>query len=118
MTGRSVLVKRLRPLPVEAVVRHLAGSGWVNTGSRQSVCGVPPPPGWAWPAAGAIFTPATKADMGATTKIFRSRADRGEIVPAPLANGCARLRLLSCHAGRRLRADAASSSPTPSSSLA
>ena len=42
--GRSMLVKRLKPLPVEAVVRgYLAGSGWAEYQQNQSVCGVPLP---------------------------------------------------------------------------
>ena len=44
--GRSMLVKRLKPLPVEAVVRgYLAGSGWAEYQQQQSVCGVPLPAG-------------------------------------------------------------------------
>ena len=39
--GRSMLVKRLKPLPIEAVVRgYLAGSGWAEYQNSQSVCGV------------------------------------------------------------------------------
>ncbi|MEO8298668.1 MAG: phosphoribosylaminoimidazolesuccinocarboxamide synthase [Burkholderiales bacterium] len=65
--GRSMLVKRLKPLPVEAVVRgYLAGSGWKEYGQSQSVCGVPLPPGLrnASRLPEPIFTPATKAEMG------------------------------------------------------
>ena len=41
VTGRSMLVKRLKPIPVEAVVRgYLAGSGWKEYQESQSVCGV------------------------------------------------------------------------------
>ena len=44
--GRSMLVKRLKPLPVEAVVRgYLAGSGWKEYQQSGSVCGVKLPPG-------------------------------------------------------------------------
>ena len=44
--GRSMLVKRLKPIPVEAVVRgYLAGSGWAEYQASQSVCGVPLPAG-------------------------------------------------------------------------
>ena len=44
--GRSMLVQRLQPIPVEAVVRgYLAGSGWKEYQESQSVCGVPLPPG-------------------------------------------------------------------------
>src|ERR1043165_6509916 len=44
--GRSMLVKRLKPLPVEAVVRgYLAGSGWTEYRRHGAVCGGPLPPG-------------------------------------------------------------------------
>ena len=65
--GRSMLVKRLQPLPVEAVVRgYLAGSGWKEYQQGQSVCGVALPPGLrnAAKLPEPIFTPATKAEMG------------------------------------------------------
>ena len=65
--GRSMLVKRLRPLPVEAVVRgYLAGSGWKEYQQSQSVCGVALPSGLqnASKLPEPIFTPATKAEMG------------------------------------------------------
>jgi phosphoribosylaminoimidazole-succinocarboxamide synthase len=66
--GRSMLVKRLKPLPIEAVVRgYLAGSGWKAYQAAQSVCGVALPPGLANAAKlpEPIFTPATKAEAGA-----------------------------------------------------
>jgi phosphoribosylaminoimidazole-succinocarboxamide synthase len=65
--GRSMLVKRLRPLPIEAVVRgYLAGSGWKEYQQSGAVCGVMLPPGLknASKLPAPIFTPATKADMG------------------------------------------------------
>ena len=65
--GRSMLVKRLRPVPIEAVVRgYLAGSGWKEYQQNQQVCGVALPPGLknASKLAEPIFTPATKAEMG------------------------------------------------------
>ncbi len=65
--GRSMLVKRLRPLPVEAVVRgYLAGSGWKEYQQNQHVCGVALPAGLknASKLDVPIFTPATKAEMG------------------------------------------------------
>lgn len=65
--GRSMLVKRLKPIPVEAVVRgYLAGSGWQEYRATQSVCGVPLPAGLknASKLAEPIFTPAAKAAMG------------------------------------------------------
>jgi phosphoribosylaminoimidazole-succinocarboxamide synthase len=66
--GRAMLVKRLRPLPIEAVVRgYLAGSGWKEYQDTGSVCGVPLPPGLqnASRLPAPIFTPATKAELGA-----------------------------------------------------
>jgi len=65
--GRSMLVKRLKPLPVEAVVRgYLAGSGWKEYQHNGQVCGVALPPGLknASRLPEPIFTPATKAEMG------------------------------------------------------
>ncbi|MCO5977127.1 phosphoribosylaminoimidazolesuccinocarboxamide synthase [Ideonella oryzae] len=65
--GRAMLVKRLKPLPVEAVVRgYLAGSGWKEYQQSQSVCGVALPGGLknASKLPEPIFTPATKAEMG------------------------------------------------------
>jgi len=65
--GRSMLVKRLQPIPVEAVVRgYLAGSGWVEYQASRSVCGVPLPEGLrnADKLAEPIFTPAAKAAVG------------------------------------------------------
>ena len=65
--GRSMLVKRLRPLPIEAVVRgYLAGSGWKEYQASGAVCGVMLPPGLnnASKLPAPIFTPATKAALG------------------------------------------------------
>ncbi|HEY1092436.1 MAG TPA: phosphoribosylaminoimidazolesuccinocarboxamide synthase [Burkholderiaceae bacterium] len=64
---RAMLVKRLKPLPVEAVVRgYLAGSGWAEYQSSGEVCGVKLPAGLqnAAKLPQPIFTPATKAEMG------------------------------------------------------
>ena len=65
--GRSMLVQRLQPIPVEAVVRgYLAGSGWQEYQASQSVCGVPLPPGLTNAAQlpEPIYTPAAKAEAG------------------------------------------------------
>ncbi len=64
---RAMLVKRLKPIPVEAVVRgYLAGSGWSEYQNNQSVCGVALPSGLsnASRLPHSIFTPAAKAAMG------------------------------------------------------
>nr|WP_259371852.1 phosphoribosylaminoimidazolesuccinocarboxamide synthase [Caldimonas mangrovi] len=65
--GRSMLVRRLKPLPVEAVVRgYLAGSGWKEYQESGEVCGVKLPGGLknASKLLEPIFTPATKAEIG------------------------------------------------------
>jgi phosphoribosylaminoimidazole-succinocarboxamide synthase len=65
--GRSMLVQRLKPIPVEAVVRgYLAGSGWKEYQDSQSVCGVALPAGLknAGRLPQPIFTPAAKATTG------------------------------------------------------
>ncbi len=67
VVGRSMLVKRLKPLPVEAVVRgYLAGSGWKEYQHNQAVCGVALPPGLqnASKLPAPIYTPAAKAAVG------------------------------------------------------
>ncbi len=67
VANRSMLVKRLKPIPVEAVVRgYLAGSGWAEYQASQSVCGVPLPAGLknASKLPEPIFTPAAKAAQG------------------------------------------------------
>jgi phosphoribosylaminoimidazole-succinocarboxamide synthase len=67
VTGRSMLVKRLKPIPVEAVVRgYLAGSGWKEYQDNQAVCGVKLPPDLknASRLPEPIYTPAAKAAVG------------------------------------------------------
>ena len=67
VTGRSMLVKRLQPIPVEAVVRgYLAGSGWKEYQENGAVCGVPLPEGLqnASKLPEPIYTPAAKAAAG------------------------------------------------------
>jgi phosphoribosylaminoimidazole-succinocarboxamide synthase len=66
--GRSMLVKRLKPLPIEAVVRgYLAGSGWKEYRENGTVCGIVLPKGLnqASRLPEPTFTPATKAEAGA-----------------------------------------------------
>jgi phosphoribosylaminoimidazole-succinocarboxamide synthase len=67
LAGRSMLVKKARPLPVECVVRgYLAGSGWKEYQECASVCGHELPPGLlqASRLPSTIFTPSTKAETG------------------------------------------------------
>ncbi|WP_147069863.1 phosphoribosylaminoimidazolesuccinocarboxamide synthase [Sulfuriferula plumbiphila] len=68
VAGRAMLVRRLQPLPVEAIVRgYLAGSGWKEYQRHGSVCGIALPAGLqqAGKLPQPIFTPSTKAAMGA-----------------------------------------------------
>jgi phosphoribosylaminoimidazole-succinocarboxamide synthase len=67
LEGRAVIVRRLRALPIEAVVRgYLIGSGWNDYRARGAICGVTLPPGLqqAQALSTPIFTPATKAPRG------------------------------------------------------
>ncbi|MEN9501855.1 MAG: hypothetical protein RI964_1140 [Pseudomonadota bacterium] len=67
LQGRSIIVKRLRPLPVEAIVRgYLIGSGWKDYQATGAVCGIELPVGlrMADRLPEPIFTPSTKAEVG------------------------------------------------------
>lgn len=67
LAGRSMIVRRLRPLPIEAVVRgYLIGSGWRDYEDTGAVCGIALPAGLQQAAAlpEPLFTPATKAAIG------------------------------------------------------
>jgi len=65
--GRGIVVRKLKPLPVEAIVRgYLIGSGWNDYQETGAVCGIALPEGLqqAQQLPEAIFTPSTKADVG------------------------------------------------------
>ncbi|GAB3261891.1 phosphoribosylaminoimidazolesuccinocarboxamide synthase [Chitinimonas naiadis] len=65
--GRAVVVKRLKPVPVEAIVRgYIAGSGWKDYQATGTICGMPLPAGLVEAAKlpQPIFTPSTKAAVG------------------------------------------------------
>ena len=65
--GRSIVVRRLKPLPVEAVVRgYIIGSGWKDYQASGAICGIALPKGLAQAQQlpEPIFTPATKAESG------------------------------------------------------
>ncbi len=67
LKGRSMLVKKAKPLPVECVVRgYLAGSGWKEYQDGGSICGIPIKEGLRESSQleKPIFTPATKAELG------------------------------------------------------
>jgi phosphoribosylaminoimidazole-succinocarboxamide synthase len=107
LAGRSMIVKKTKPLPVECVVRgYLAGSGWKEYQQSQSVCGIELPPGLkqASQLPEPIFTPATKAETGHDENIDMKRCI--EILGEEMAN---RVKTLSLeiysrgrdHAGQR-----------------
>lgn len=67
LEGRSVLVKKAKPLPIECIVRgHISGSGWKDYQKTNSVCGHKLPEGMVesekFPTP--LFTPSTKAELG------------------------------------------------------
>ena len=67
LQGRSMLVVKTKPLPIECVVRgYLAGSGWKEYQSTSTICGITLPPGLSesQQLPSPIFTPATKAEEG------------------------------------------------------
>lgn len=67
LEGRSMLVKKSRPLPVECIVRgYLSGSGWKEYREKGTVCGIDIPQGLSESSRldEPIFTPSTKAEEG------------------------------------------------------
>ena len=100
VAGRSMVVKRLKPIPVEAVVRgYLIGSGWKDYQASGAVCGIALPAGlrMAETLPEPIFTPAAKAEMGQHDENI-SFADMVATVGAPLAE---RIRAISLELYRR-----------------
>jgi phosphoribosylaminoimidazole-succinocarboxamide synthase len=86
LTGRSMIVKKAKPLAIECVVRgYLAGSGWKEYRASQTVCGVKLPPGLQESSElpEPIFTPATKAETGHDENISFEQA--AKIVGADIA---------------------------------
>jgi phosphoribosylaminoimidazole-succinocarboxamide synthase len=76
LRGRSMLVRKSIPLPIECIVRgYLAGSGWKEYRESGTVCGIPLPSGLKQAARlpEPIFTPATKAESGHDENISWSR---------------------------------------------
>jgi phosphoribosylaminoimidazole-succinocarboxamide synthase len=80
LAGRSMLVKRTEPIPIECVVRgYLSGSGWKDYQKTGRVCGIPLPSGLVESSQlpNPIFTPSTKATTGHDENIsFEEAAER------------------------------------------
>ena len=77
--GRSVVVQKLKPLPIEAVVRgYIIGSGWKDYQKSGAICGIELPKGLqqAQKLPQPIFTPATKAESGHDENISFAEAER------------------------------------------
>src|ERR1051325_6001306 len=86
LEGRSMIVKKAKPLAIECVVRgYLSGSGWKEYQQSQTVCGIALPDGLTESAQlpEPIFTPATKAETGHDENISFARAT--EITGAEIA---------------------------------
>jgi phosphoribosylaminoimidazole-succinocarboxamide synthase len=106
LNGRSMLVRRTEPVPVECVARgYLSGSGWKEYQQTGSVCGIALPAGLRESdrLPEPIFTPATKAESGHDINI--SEAEAARLVGAPLI---ARLKALTLEIYRRGAAHAES----------
>jgi phosphoribosylaminoimidazole-succinocarboxamide synthase len=87
LAGRAVIVRRLRALPIEAVVRgYLIGSGWKDYQASGSICGIRLPPDMqqAQRLPQPLFTPASKAEAGAHDENISFAAVEA-LIGAPLA---------------------------------
>ena len=94
LRGRSMLVRRTEPIPIECVVRgYLAGSGWAEYKKSGTVCGITLPAGLreADRLPEPIFTPSTKAESGHDINISQDEA--GRLVGRDLVATLARLSL-------------------------
>ena len=100
LAGRSMLVRKAKPVPVECVARgYLSGSGWKDYLATGSVCGIRLPPGLRESdrLPEPIFTPATKAESGHDVNI--SEAEAGRLVGADLVATMRRLTLALYESG-------------------
>ncbi len=79
LSGRSMLVKKTKPIAVECVVRgYLSGSGWKEYKQKQSICGIQLPPGMVESdkLPEIIFTPSTKEDKGHDVNVDQEYVER------------------------------------------
>lgn len=107
LRGRSMLVKKARPLPIECVVRgYLSGSGWKSYQNTQSVCGIRLAPGLleSDQLPEPIFTPSTKEEVG-THDINIDFEEVGRRVGMHLAEKVRNLSLTIYTEGARLAAE-------------
>ena len=92
MGGRAIVVKKLRPLPIEAVIRgYLIGSGWKEYVKTGAICGIKLPSHMelAEKLEQPIFTPSSKADVGAhdeNISFFETKNIVGEEIATQIKN--------------------------------
>jgi phosphoribosylaminoimidazole-succinocarboxamide synthase len=101
LRGRSMIVKKARPLAIECIVRgYLSGSGWKEYKKSQTVCGIQLPAGLTESAElpEPIFTPSTKAEAGHDENISFAEAEK--IVGTDIAGQARDLSLKIYRAGR------------------
>lgn len=96
LSGRSMLVKKARPMPVECIVRgYLSGSGWKEYQAKRSICGIGLPAGMVESSRleEPIFTPSTKADEGHDVNIGfdETRAIVGDEIALQLRDASLRI---------------------------
>jgi phosphoribosylaminoimidazole-succinocarboxamide synthase len=107
LAGRSMIVKKARPLAIECVVRgYLAGSGWKEYRESQTVCGLKLPAGLleSGELPEPIFTPATKAESGHDVNVSFAEASKiagGELAEQARAAGLKIYQFAREHARRR-----------------
>ena len=102
LEGRSVLVKKAKPLPVECIVRgYITGSGWKDYKATGSVCGYKLPEGLLESARleQPLFTPSTKAELGEHDENI-STARAAEILGKDIANQIENIALALFKEGR------------------
>ncbi len=119
LAGRSMVVRKTQPLPIECVVRgYVSGSGWKDYRVTGKICGIDLPNGLVESdrLPEPIFTPATKAETGHDENI--SFEEAAKLVGRELAEKCALSASKSTTALRNMPSRAASSSPTRNSNLA
>lgn len=102
LTGRSMLVRKTNPVPIECVARgYLSGSGWKEYLATGQVCGIPLPSGLRESdrLPEPIFTPATKATSGHDINI--SEDDAGRLIGSDLVRRLRELTMSLYEAGAR-----------------
>ncbi|MBL0010871.1 MAG: phosphoribosylaminoimidazolesuccinocarboxamide synthase [Nitrosomonas sp.] len=96
--GRAFVIRRLKPLPIEAIVRgYVVGSGWKDYQKTGAICGIQLPAGLKLAeklSGGAIFTPSTKAPAGAHDEnipLAQVEAQLGKALTAKVSEKAIRL---------------------------